>query len=488
MKSVEKVEKMINSIERKIIRSFEKNNYEKTLHLIKTYANIMYLYNQTYTNSNIEEILSKTVNSIYQKPELEKNKLVEENVIFYDGFGIDNRGLALIYLKALCKKYHVIYITAMDNKENINDIKEILESSSSEIYYIKSKNITSCINELINITNSVKPKNMLLYTYPDDVIGISFFELYENIICRYQINLTDHAFWLGTKAFDYCIEFRNYGASISAKYRNISEKKLLKLPFYPNINYSQEFEGYPFEFDEKKDKFIFSGGSLYKTLGAGNKYYHVVEKILSRYNDLYFWYAGSGDSRELDKLIKKYPNRIFHTNERKDLYQILKRCYFYLSTYPICGGLMFQYAAKAHKLPITLKYDDIIDEFLLNQEDLNIIFNSEDEIYKEIDKIYNDKEYRENYEKDVFNSVITEDIFERKLYKIIEEKETEFSITYKNIDIDKFRKTYKENINIKNIYTMFFHYNKFYLIFQFPYYTFYGFILTCINKIKKYKK
>ena len=44
----------------------------------------------------------------------------------------------------------------------------------------------------------------------------------------------------------------------------------------------------------------------------------------------------------------------------------LEKSYFYLSTYPICGGLMFQYAASAGKVPVTLKYDeDLTKGFLL---------------------------------------------------------------------------------------------------------------------------
>ena len=38
---------------------------------------------------------------------------------------------------------------------------------------------------------------------------------------RYQVNLTDHAFWLGTYAFDYCLEFLDFGAIVSREYRHI---------------------------------------------------------------------------------------------------------------------------------------------------------------------------------------------------------------------------------------------------------------------------
>ena len=51
--------------------------------------------------------------------------------------------------------------------------------------------------------------------------------------------------------------------------------------------------------------------------------------------------------KEMKKIIKKYPNRAYLTPERSDLYQVLKHSVFYLSTYPLCGGLMYQYAAKA---------------------------------------------------------------------------------------------------------------------------------------------
>ena len=275
--NIEKTKKVLNKIYKKISENFKKGNHEKNLFLIKTYANIMYMYNQIYTNAEIEDILYKTVNLIYTKPNVEPSKLDEKTVIFYDGFGFDNRGLIQIYLKALCKKYHVIYITSVANKKRLHNITELISLTNNEIYYVKGKNMIDCIRELIDITNKVKPKNMFLYTNPYDIIGVAFFELYENIIYRYQINLTDHAFWIGTKAFDYCIEFRNYGASISAQYRGISKEKLVKLPFYPDINYSQKFEGYPFKIDETKNKFIFSGGSLYKTFGDDNKYYHIIE-------------------------------------------------------------------------------------------------------------------------------------------------------------------------------------------------------------------
>ena len=82
---------------------------------------------------------------------------------------------------------------------------------------------------------------------------------------------------------------------------------------YPEIN-ETTFKGYPFV-DGDNRKFIFSGGSLYKTFSENDYYYKIIDYIMN-----------------------KYPNRVYYTHERPDFYEIIKRSYFYLSTYPVCGG------------------------------------------------------------------------------------------------------------------------------------------------------
>lgn len=57
--------------------------------------------------------------------------------------------------------------------------------------------------------------------------------------------MTDHAFWLGRFAFDYCIEFRVYGYNISIQKRKIEKEKILMLPYYPVIR-KEKYQGLPF--------------------------------------------------------------------------------------------------------------------------------------------------------------------------------------------------------------------------------------------------
>lgn len=427
---------------------FKNENYDFSLQLISNCANILYETNQYYMDEELESLLYHIGKKIDLELLSENNKDV---TFFYDGFGIDNRGLAQIYLKSLCKIKKVVYVTFDDRKEYIPETINILKKNNAKILFLdrKKNGIISQIKKLSEKINSVKPESIFFYSTPNDVVGTVILNAYENLVTRYQINLTDHAFWLGSKCIDKCIEFRDYGASISYNERKIPKEKIVKLPFYPIINEEKEFEGFPFPI-KKGQRVIFSGGALYKTLGGDNKYYKIVDHILKKYDNTIFWYAGSGDDTELKKILVKYPDRAYHTNERSDLYQVLKHSRFYLSTYPICGGLMYQYAAKAGKVPITLKYDDCADGFLLNQNELNIEFFELEDLFEEIDKLLSNDEYYIDKGEKMVHSVITEQEFDSKMNAILCGQKG-VRIDFSDINTRKFRHSYIERLTNTDI-------------------------------------
>ena len=429
----------------------ERQKYELALEMVSNVAKIFYESNIKYKDDELELFLKEISNDIIPM-KLKKKDTISDKVLFFDGFGFNNRGLAQIYLKALLQFKNIVYVTFSDRKGDIPDILSLLKSNDSEIIFIERKkmNFYNQIIELNEIICKYRPKLFMLYTTPYDVVSTTVLYAYEKILKRYQINLTDHAFWLGCNCIDYCIEFRNYGAYVSSEYRKIPKSNIIKLPFYPIIDLEKDFEGFPFEI-QKNQKVVFSGGALYKTISEDNKYYKLLDKLLSQNEDVVFWYAGSGDDSQLRELMKKFPHRVFLTAERNDLYQILGRVCFYMSTYPICGGLMFQYAAIAGCVPITLKYDDISDEFLINQKDLGIEFKDEEALLAECEKLLKEKSYRCSRKKELKKAIIKEQTFTKNLKEILNNNSSNFIVKYNYVDTEKLKEEYLKRLKKKNI-------------------------------------
>lgn len=440
----------IEKIKNKIGKKIKKGKYKESIELIKVLSEFLYQTNQYFVDEELEnytQVLSDlTIGS------MEIDSVDDNKVLFYDGFGLDNRGLAQIYLKALARNgYQIIYVVDEERKPFVTETLSLISNNGSKAIFVKENDQILKAQSIKDVVVLEKPKSAFFYSTPNDVSGIMAFESVYGKVKKYLINLTDHAYWLGAKLFDYIVEFRDYGADISSRFRKVSIDKIIKLPFYPNVNTEQEFLGFPFDVDLEKQRVFFSGGALYKTFGDNDRYYKLVEKILQRHSDLVFWYGGSGDFSKLENLKQKFPKRVYYTTERKDLYQLLTHCAFYLSTYPICGGLMFQYSAVAKKVPITLHHDDISSDFLINQSDLLVEFDTEEELLSELDKMLTDDRYLKQKEDRVFNSVLTEEQFNVALDKIIKGCDSGLSITYKESDINKLTEVYIKDFNFKKM-------------------------------------
>ena len=478
---------IVNKLKHNIADELINNRIEASVSQISTCARILYMANQTYYDQFLEEklieisnILNITVNEYPAK---------KDTILFFDSFGLENRGLAQIYLKALSNIGKIIYVTYADYKNKIPKLAKIVETNNqNKIYYLEGKDYLQKIKELKQIFEKEKPLHIINYSTPWEVsLPIASYP-YRNFTKRYLINLTDHAFWLGAQLIDYCVEFRDYGAFISKKYRNINKKNIVCLPYYPVIDINKEFEGFPFPYNETKHRIIFSGGNIYKTISKDNLYYKIVDYILSNYSDVIFWYAGSGDTllyENFNKLKEKYPNQLFLTKERQDLYQVLKSCYFYLSTYPVCGGLMMQYAAIAKKLPITLKLDNLVDDLLINQNNLEIMFDTYEDLIKEINKLLKDQSYLKSKETKLENSVISENEFQEQLNFVINTGKTKYKLDYKPVNTEDFRKEYLQRLCVCDVFAHISRNNS--LICSFPKEYIVGLFFRIINKLKIFK-
>lgn len=484
---MERLEKKIIAVVDKlkgiITTSIKKGNYRKALDAMTACAFILEEYNQYYVDDVLEANLKEVASSLVT-PGFTKNDTNENTVLYYDSFGDDVRGLVLVYLSALVKLgYEVIYITQEDRKDKQPQLHEAVKDGDVKWFYVTNTNRTIQAERIKELFEKYRPSKAFLYSTPDDSAAIAVFSRYEGIVDRFKINLTDHAYWLGINAFDYNLEFRNYGACVSYKYRNISKDRLILMPFYP-YHKPHDFEGLPFE--SEPSKVMFSGGWLYKTLGdSQNRYYDAVTKIMEHNSDLSFLYAGQGDDSELVKLQGKFPGRVVHIAERNDLYELMEHITVYMNTFPMVGGLMMQYAAAAGKVPLTLKPDDKnVDAagILINQE--RVEYRTVDELVNEADRILSDDSYRNTRAQEVRAMIITPEVFTNELQNALKNHKTNHEMVIEDIDTSDFRAPYLTRFKESNFRKVIASNNKTSLLPNFP-----GlFLQKAYNKIIKKEK
>ena len=444
-----KVEKRVSKLTAIAQAQLRHGKLEQTLNTVATCALTLYSANQCYKSDALEDVLSQVAKKMPMPETVIPGE--DDRVLFYDGFGMASRGLLTIYLQALCSMKKVVFVTRQAWAPELPNACALIESSGGQVCLLEGKKKTEDIRKLQEIICSSGARHLFMYANADDVVVTTAFLRAPKDRLRYQINLTDHAFWLGSRCADKYIEFRDYGGAISAAYRGIPKEKLVKLPFYPRLDQYKAFAGYPEPFDPEKQQMVFSGGALYKTLSADNAYYRLVEKMLRNHPQVVFWYAGSGDSTGLDILAKEFPGRVWHTPERQDLFGILEHCLFYLSTYPVCGGLMFQYAAAAGKVPVTLRHDDISDGFLLDQKQLEIEFDTVEQTLQEIDRLVKQPDYRREKEEKLSRAVLNPDTFTQRLQKLLATGDTGLALNYTLPDIQKLQNMYAKNYTGKQL-------------------------------------
>lgn len=456
---------------------------EEALNTIATCALTQYTANQRYMDPLLEDCLAQVAWKL-PKPQA-KQPPEDDRVLFYDGFGLANRGLVMIYLEALCPNRKVTLVTRREWEGSMQDAIALVESGGGQVFLLEGQEKKADVLALQEVICSSRAKHLFMYANADDVVVTTAFLNAPKDRIRYQINLTDHAFWLGSRCADKYIEFRDYGGAISHAFRAVPKEKLVKLPFYPQIGENRDFAGYPFPFDEENQLLVFSGGALYKTQSPDNYYYKIVETMLQEHPQVVFWYAGSGDGSQLKLLAERYPGRVWHTPERRDLFGVIGKSLFYLSTYPICGGLMFQYAAAAGKVPVTLKHDSISDGFLLGQDKLGIEFTAPEEVNREITRLIRDKDYLREKEEKLSRSVQTPESFARQLTLLMETGNTAYPLDLTLPDTLQLQKLYASNYSCKQMSMDLVRRGNKELFFHFPVAYTVGFLLKGWKKLRK---
>lgn len=431
-------------------RNYQQGSYENTLKKIEVLSKIAYSYNFFYTDRKLENILQNISNEILptiNQPTIQKGKFV-----FYDSFGMSNRGLVHQYICALISwDVEFLYICGSYGKHKSSVlIKEIEQYTKAEVFIVgKYLSRIEKISQINDKLLSYQPEKAFLYLTPWDTSAITAFCAHPHIN-RYQINLTDHAFWLGTSCMDYSIEFRDYGCTLSSQKRDILKEKLLMQPYYP-IVLPTKYKGLPAEITSDK-VVLFSGGAYYKVYGGDNLYFSILKRILDENPNAVIVFAGFGDEAPFRAFIEenKLEKRLFLLGFRGDINELFAHTDIYLGTFPLCGGLMSQYAAINSK-PI-LAYTtpgsacNYVEGIVYhgNKQSALLTHTALDSFFAEAKKLIDNKEYREAVGRSIFDGVITPEQFNKELYHLVTTHSNIRTIGTETIDYNNHSQIYLE--------------------------------------------
>lgn len=376
---------------RKATSCFLQNDLLKCLTIIEHIASIEYNINRDYCEPRLMNLIYKVANKL--ATDAKAYTPITNHVVFYDCLAHDNKGLTQQYIEALGRitGIELLYIhencMPADSKSivaQLNSLGIAIKELGDGNYIEKCKNIKDIIEEF-------RPATIFFHLEPNTPLPFLAFSQYKSIT-KYQINLTDHAFWLGdAHFFNFIFEFRDYGACVSVEKRGFNEKQIFKLPFYPWIQ-SEPFKGFPLICNNKK--ILFSGGSLYKIEGAANTFMDIVKSILLHNDDIIFLYAGSGNLHYLKTYVENnsLQDKVLYIGNRTDIVDVFKNIDVYLDTYPFNGGLMCQLAAMNGKPILAYKSKDA-EEVVCTRRTGNFVREKVSELLSEATRLFTDDEY-----------------------------------------------------------------------------------------------
>ncbi len=474
--------------------AFSKGNFEECLFYVETACKIAYHLNFRFSDYDFEDLLNDLSKKICHAGVLPLNHK-SDRYIFYDCFAIDNRGLTQQYIRALIS-WDVEFLFVLESDETIHLSEQILcelKGYDKATILIVPKSMTKVekIQFLTEKVTEYAPLKAFLHLSPSDVVGVTLWNHFTSIT-RYQINLTDHAFWIGVNCCDYILEFRNYGYNLSISHRGIPRTKLLMMPYYP-IESVSAFQGLG---GQETDGYIklFSGGSFYKIYGENGVFFSMIQEVLNRNKNTILYFAGDGVRGPFKRFIKinKLENRVVLLGNRKDISEIFRNIDVYIGTYPFCGGLMSQFAGLCAKPIISysdkkLQVNDIEELFPKLRPDVQLTYKDFDLFFAEVDRLIQDKNYREQRGRELNLGGITPEVFNSQLRDLVSLNMPENDILHYEIDVDTFSNLYFETENkFLNSYESAFSLTFLKLVFySHPVFSSRIFVRKCLKKLMK---
>ena len=443
------IESLYEKIKKKAFKEFHKGNVEQSLKDVSVAATIAYNSNFIYKDDDLENLLSKISCRVLPQqisPFSKSNKYV-----LIDAFGLPNQGLTQQYLRALIAlEVEFLYILEVASPNSQIILDEILNSSKGTFCVVGSGKEINKMKFVYDQITKFQPSAIFAHLTPWDTLATTI--LYAFSFCtRYNINLTDHAFWLGPGCFDYTLEFRNYGCTVSYEKRGFSQSQILLNPYYPIID-KTAFLGFPSE--TKGKSILFSGGAYYKIYGKNNAFLRMMKRVLDENPAAILLYAGSGYEKPIKLFIQenKLEERLLLIGQRKDINEVFAHCDIYIGTYPFSGGLMTQYAAYNSK-PVVAYVDQ--KDTVNNLQDLispnrelkySLTYSDPEDFFAEVKLLIRDVDYRVSKGREMKSALKTKEQFD-DLFKHFLKNKVAYPFDLVKIDYDERKQWYLDVIN-----------------------------------------
>lgn len=428
-----------------------KNDVETAMEAMKLACILAKNFYLCYADNQMEEMCKECSSAIFRK--INRQEAVGERgkFIFYDTHAMDNVALTQQYLSALISwDVDFLYLTTRKlDGDKTKIIREALETCENATVSVVPENL-SMIDTAAYIRSQIEQYGAgraFIQTVSDDVAGIAAWESIDGIE-TYYIDLSDHSFWLGTRAFDYYITFRSYGYNICIQHRGVKAYQVLVQPFYP-IMTSKEYKGVP-ETNSNSVK-ILSGGRLDKIYGRNDMYFNLMKGILSQNPTVEIFFCGGGAFGKLGQTSyirkqireKQIDDRFHLLGFRDDIVELMRHVDIYVGTYPIGGGLMTQ-IASSEGLPIVQYATDglssSIQEFLdLKPGERFTFIDDLEGFFGRVRELVKNLEYREEVGEIYKEAVFTPDRFSRQLKELLEHPDAYQVITEYPVDCTKLR-------------------------------------------------
>lgn len=445
--SCEDVITIFERLKKEAVKYADAGEYESAVNYIRLAAQWAYTLNFKYCDKDLEDLIKTISAATLPQAILSGNA---KRFVFIDTLGIDNRGLTQQYLRAMMAlNVELLYISVEGKQEQYHDILYELETYG-KASVIKGEEVeASCsVDKSVKLLEEIKkfnPSRIFIHLMPWDVISLLVINAIKGAL-KYNINLTDHAFWLGASFIDYNFEFRSFGRTISREKRGLKDNQLLYLPYYPIFPKVEiPFQGFP---EQSADCIkIFTGGSFYKMFGKDGKFFKLMDSLLSLSPKVIILVAGSGDMKLFRESIHSLANkdRVYYIGNRKDINEVFRHCDIYLDTYPLGGGLMEQFACVNAK-PLLIYSDFNVPVIEKSQTgEIPHVYSKIEDLLHYAKRLILDDDYRRDEGSRNIQFVYDEGAFNTRFERILANaEETSPNWDKVNIDYERWRNLYLE--------------------------------------------